>query len=121
MMADIVVKAAYASVVEDDEEGMLFVGFAEGEAEDEAYALFRQPLGGGPVWFEVTDESFGATDALAAVVAGPKGLEITLRPEMAGRFGWAGSVSIRVSAGCEGRDEAFAALAAMLGPVFQAT
>ena len=34
MMADIVVKAAYASVVEDDEEGMLFVGFAEGEAEE---------------------------------------------------------------------------------------
>lgn len=59
-MADIVVKALYASVVEDDEEGMMFVGFAAGEAEDEDYALFRQPLGGGPVWFEVNDEAFGA-------------------------------------------------------------
>lgn len=118
-MADIVVKAAYASVVEDDEEGFLFIGFAEGEAEDEAYVLFRQPLGGGPVWFEVTDENFGAEDALETVIAGPKGLEITLRPELAGRFGWAGSVSVRVGPGCEGRDEAFAALAVMLGPVWQ--
>ncbi len=118
-MADIVINAAYASVVEDDEEGLLFVGFAEGEAEDEAYALFRQPLAGGAVWFEVTDESFGAEDAVAAVVAGPKGLEISLRPELAGRFGWAGSVAIRIRPVAEGRDEAFAALAAMLGPVFR--
>jgi hypothetical protein len=118
-MADIVVKAAYASVVEDDEEGMLFVGFAEGEAEDEAYALFRQPLAGGPVWFEVTDESFGAEEALVSVVSGPKGLDITLRPELAGRFGWAQSVAIRIPLACEGRDEALAALASMLGPVFR--
>jgi catechol 2,3-dioxygenase-like lactoylglutathione lyase family enzyme len=117
-MSDIVVKAAYASVVEDDEEGMLFVGFAEGEAEDEAYVLFRQPLGGGPVWFEVTDDSFGAEGALQAVQAGPKGLEITLRPEFAQRFGWATSVSVRVPSSCEARDEAFAALATMLGPVW---
>jgi hypothetical protein len=118
-MADISVKAAYTSVVEDDEEGMFFVGFAEGEAEDEAYALFRQPLQGGPVWFEVTDESFGAEDALESVTAGPKGLEIVIRPEKVAAFGWAGSVSIKVGPGCEGRDEAFAALAAMLGPVWR--
>ena len=118
-MADISIKAAYASVVEDDEDAMLFVGFAEGEAEDEAYALFRQPLAGGPVWFEVSDDSFGAEDALERVVAGPKGLEITLRPELSARFGWAGSVSIKVGLGCEGRDEAFAALATMLGPIWQ--
>jgi len=118
-MADISVKAAYASVVEDDEDGMLFVGFAEGEAEDEAYALFRQPLTGGPVWFEVTDENFGVEDALERVTAGPKGLEIVIRPSKVAAFGWAGSVSITVGAGCECRDEAFAALAAMLGPIWQ--
>ena len=114
-MADISVNAAYASVVEDDEDGMLFVGFAEGEAEDEAYALAV-----GPVWFEVTDENFGAEDALERVTAGPKGLEIVIRPSKVAAFGWAGSVSIKVGAGCEGRDEAYAALAAMLGPVWQA-
>ncbi len=118
-MADIQVKAAYASVVEDSDEGMLFVGFAEGEAEDEAYALFRQPLAGGPVWFEVTDESFGAEDGLESVTAGPTGLEIVVRPGKEAAFGWAGSVSIKVGPGCEGRDEAFAALAEMLGPVWR--
>ena len=46
-MADITIKAAYGSVVED--EGFLFVGFAEGEEEEEGYVLFRQPMGGGPV------------------------------------------------------------------------
>ena len=55
-MADITVKAAYGSVVED--EGFLFVGFAEGEDEEEGYVLFRQPLEGGPVWFEVGDRDF---------------------------------------------------------------
>jgi len=118
-MADISIKAAYASIVEDDEEGFLFIGFAEGEAEDEAYALFRQPLAGGPVWFEVTDESFGAEDAIERVVAGPKGLEIHLRPAFAGRFGWAQTVAVKTPPGCEGKDEAFAALAAMLGPIWQ--
>ena len=44
-MADITIRALYGSVVEDD--GHLFVGFAEGEDEDEGYILFRQPLGGG--------------------------------------------------------------------------
>lgn len=119
-MADITIRAAYASVVEDEDEGFLFVGFAEGEAEDEGYALFRQPLSGGPVWFEVTDESFGAEDALDRVQPGPKGLEITLKPQMAQRFGWASTVAVRAAPGIEGRDEAFAALAAMLGPVWQA-
>jgi hypothetical protein len=117
-VTEIAIKAAYASVVEDEEEGFLFVGFAEGEAEDEAYVLFRQPIGGGAVWFEVTDESFGAEDALDRVVAGPKGLEIALRPALAGRFGWATSVTVKAAAHCEGRQEAFAALAAMLGPLW---
>ena len=36
-MADITVKAAYGSVVEDDEDGLLYIGFAEGEDEDEDF------------------------------------------------------------------------------------
>ena len=47
-MADISIKAAYGSVVED--EGQLFVGFAEGEDEEEGYVLFRQPVGGGLIF-----------------------------------------------------------------------
>ena len=40
-MTDLVVKAAYASVVVVD--GLRLVGFVD--ARDEAYALFRQPVG----------------------------------------------------------------------------
>lgn len=114
-MADIVVKAAYGSVVEDAEDGFLFVGFAEGEEEDEGYVLFRQPIGGGPVWFEVNDETFGADEAVQSVVRGPKGLEITLRPEKVAAFGWAGTVAVRIGPGCEDAEEALEALKAMLG------
>lgn len=114
-MADIVVKAAYGSVVEDEDEGFLFVGFAEGEDEEEGYVLFRQPIGGGPVWFEVNDETFGAEEAVQSVVRGPKGLEITLRPETVAAFGWAGTVAVRIGPGCEDAEEALEALRGMLG------
>jgi len=114
-MADLTLKAAYATVTEDD--GFRFVGFVE--EDDEGYALFRQPLDGGAVWFEVNDEEFGDDEALAVVSLTVKGLEITLTPEAAPRFGWAGSVAIRLPATCENRDEAVAALTAMLGPLLQ--
>ena len=112
-MADITVKAAYGSVVED--EGELFIGFAEGEDADEGYVLFRQPVGGGPVWFEASDETFGAEDAIESVVAGPKGFEVTIRPEKRGAYGFAATVAVRVGPGCEDGQEALAALKAMLG------
>ncbi len=114
-MADIVVKAAYGSVVEDEDEGFLFVGFAEGEDEEEGYVLFRQPIGGGPVWFEVNDETFGAEEAVQSVVLGQKGLEITLRPEKVAAFGWAGTVAVRIGPACEDAEEALEALRGMLG------
>ena len=117
-MADIMVKAAYASVVEDPEDGFLFVGFAEGEQEDEAYVLLRQAIGGGPVWFELGDESFGAEDALSLATLGAGGLEFTLRPEKAAKFGYAATVSVDLTQ-CEDKDEALAALRDMLGPVWQ--
>jgi hypothetical protein len=112
-MADITVKAAYGSVVEDD--GFLFVGFAEGEDEDENYVLFRQALDGGPVWFEVGDETFGAEDAIASVTAGPKGFEVALRPEVQAAFGFAASVAVRIGPGCEDAELALAALRDMMG------
>ena len=116
-MADITIRALYGSVVED--EGQLFVGFAEGEDEDEGYVLFRQPLDGGPVWFEVNDEGFGAEDAVEAVTPSPKGIEITLKPERAATFGWAQTVAVRVGPECEDGPEAMSALQAMLGDLWQ--
>lgn len=115
-MADITVKAAYGSVVED--EGELFVGFAEGEDEDEGYVLFRQPVVGGPVWFEASDETFGAEDAIEAVVAGPKGFEVTIRPDKRAAYGFAATVAVKVGPGCEDGAEAIAALKAMLGALW---
>ncbi len=108
-MADLVVKAAYATVAEED--GTRFVGFVD--ALDEHYVLFRQPLTGGPVWFEVNDEDFGADDAVALAAVADGSLEIAIRPEKAGRFGYAGSVAVRLKA-CEGAEAALEALAGML-------
>lgn len=110
-MADIEMTAAYASIVED--EGQLFVGFAEGEDEDEGYALFRQSVTGGPVWFEVTDEVFGGFDAVerADVVEGR--LTIVIRPEMQTRFGGVARVLIHLGE-AEGAAEAVAAVHGML-------
>jgi hypothetical protein len=115
-MADVTIRASYATVAEED--GQRFVGFVDDE--DEGYALFRQPVGGGPVWFELNDEDLGAEDALILVTAGPKGLEVALKPALAPRFGWAGSVSIRAGAACDGRDAALEALRAMLGDLWRA-
>ncbi len=116
-MADITVKAAYGSVVED--EGMLFVGFAAGEDEADGYVLFRQPVGRGPVWFEASDETFGAEDAIESVVAGPKGFEVTIRADKRAAFGFAATVAVKVGPGCEDGAEALAALHGMLGALWR--
>lgn len=116
-MADITLTAAYGSVVEED--GFLFVGFAEGEDEDEGYVLFRQPLAGGPIWFEVSDDTFGAEAAISAVRAGPDGFEVGIEPASRAAFGFAASVAVRIGAHCEDADQALEALRAMLGPLWQ--
>ena len=100
-MTDLVVKAAYATVATED--GQVFVGFVD--ARDEAYALFRQPVGGGPIWFEVNDEDFGAEEAVAGCAVGAEGLVVTLHPAKAGRFGYASRVAVRLKA-CEGAEAA---------------
>lgn len=109
-MADITIKAAYATVAEED--GTRFVGFVTGD--EDAYALFRQPLAGGPVWFELNDEDFGAEDAVERMSRTATGVEITIRPALMSRFGWAGSVAIRLDR-CDGADAALEALAGMTG------
>ncbi len=116
-MADIEIHAAYASVVEDDEDAMLFIGFAQGEEDDEPYALFRQPIGGGPVWFEVNDEDFGAEDAVQSVVIGADGVAITLRPGASALFGQASTVRIAMGPHTEDGAQALVALREMLGAI----
>lgn len=117
---DITIHAAYASVVEDDEDGMLFIGFAQGEEEDEPYALFRQPLGGGPVWFAVNDEDFGAEDAVQSITQDARGLTVTIHPDHIASFGWAASIAIRIGPQTEDAEQALEALRAIYGPIFKA-
>ena len=117
-VADIVIKAAYASVVEDDEDGFLFIGFAEGEEEDEPYVLFRQLLTGGPIWFEIGDEAFGAENAVAKVALTDKGLDIHIRPGASAKIGWANLISVRIGPTCEDAEGAVAALREMMGSSF---
>lgn len=107
-MTGIVLKAAYATVAEED--GLIFVGFVD--ARDESYALFRQPKTGGLVWFEVNDEDFGAEDAIETASLGPEGLTLTLRPTCAGRFGYAKAVTIRLKT-CEDAEPALSRLRGM--------
>ncbi|RID91738.1 hypothetical protein D2N39_10850 [Gemmobacter lutimaris] len=107
-MTGIVVKAAYATVAEED--GQIFVGFVD--ARDESYALFRQPKAGGALWFEVNDEDFGAEDAIESASLGPDGLTLILRPTCAGRFGYASSVAIRLK-NCEDTEPALTRLRGM--------
>ena len=114
-MAEIVVKAAYGSVVEDEEDGFLFIGFAEGEDEDEPYVLFRQALSGGPIWFEVGDESMGAEDAVESVTRTAKGLDIQIAPKALAKIGWAALIEVRIGPDCEDADEAVPALKDMMG------
>lgn len=115
-VADIVVKAVYGSVVEDD--GWLFVGFAAGEAEEDGYVLFRQALAGGPVWFEVDDETFGAEDAVQGVQETPNGFDVTIRTDKAATFGWARQISVRIGPATEDADPALEALRRMLGSLW---
>lgn len=112
-MADIEITAAYASVVED--EGMLFVGFAEGEDADEPYVLFRQAVDGGAVWFEVSDESFGAEDAIEAVAFHGDRIDIKIAAASVAAFGYLQAVTVHVGPECESGGEAIAALRLMIG------
>ena len=112
-MTDVVVKAVYATVT--DEDGARFIGFVD--ATEESYAMFRQDLAGGPVWFELNDEDFGADDAVAQASIGPGGLELVLHPALSARFGYARQIAVRLKA-CDGAEAALAALQKMLGPVF---
>jgi hypothetical protein len=111
--ADLVVRASLASVTVDD--GLRLVGFAEGD-EDEPYALFSQPTGGGPVRLEVNDEVFAAEDAVAGLTVAEGVLTLDIDPGQRAAFGFARSVAIRVGPQTEGLAPAIAALRRMLGP-----
>jgi hypothetical protein len=111
-MADLTVRASLASVSVSD--GLRMIGFAEGD-EDEPYALFMQPTGGGPVRLEVNDEVFAADDAVARLVLGPNALTVSIDPAQSHAFGFARTVAITIGPQTEGLAPALTALRRMLG------
>ena len=112
---EVIIKALYASVVED--EGTLYIGFAEGEDEDEPYVMFRRE-GEGPIWFEVSDESFGAEDAVSGITRTAKGIEIAIALDKTAEIGFAHSIAVRIPAHCESGEEAIEALRELYGDKF---
>lgn len=118
-MADISIKALYASVVEEDEDNMLFVGFAQGEDEEEPYVLFRQSLDGGPIWFEVSDEDLGADDAVTELRLTREGLEIDLQGDLVQKLGLVHTFLVKIGPATEDADLAIDALRQMYGPLFK--
>ena len=116
-MSDITVNALYASVVE--EEGQLFIGFVEGEDDDEPYVMFRRASGGGPVWFEVSDESLGADDAVESVTRTERGLSILIDPEKASRLASAREIVVKITPATENGEEAIEALRDLMGARFR--
>ncbi|MCL4066358.1 hypothetical protein M3484_07230 [Pseudomonas sp. GX19020] len=116
-MSDITVKALYASVVED--EGQLFIGFVEGEDEEEPYVMFRRDAFGGPVWFEVSDESLGAEEAVESVTRTERGLSILIDPAKASKFLMAREIVVQITAATENGEEAIEALRDLMGERFR--
>ena len=116
-MDELAIKALYASVVED--EGVLFIGFAEGEDETEPYVLLRQEVSGGPIWFEVADESLGADDAVEKVILGEKGLTFVIAEDKVAKIGGAKEVPVKIGPATEDADQAIAALRDIFGARFE--
>lgn len=116
-MDELTIRALYASVVED--EGTIFIGFAEGEDETEPYVLIRQEGAGAPIWFEVADESLGAEDAVEKVVLGEKGLTFVIAADKIAKIGGAAEVPVQIGPATEDADQAIEALRDMFGTRFE--
>lgn len=105
-MADIEIVAEYCEALDEPDE--TFAAFAASEDPEEGYALFRRE--GAKLWTEVSDEIFGAHDALETVEIGEGRIALAIRPALAARFGMIRSVEIRRGRQAEGWDEAVALL-----------
>lgn len=114
-MSDLELHAAFGSVSDDD--GARVVAFSASDDPEDGYVFVQQDLTdpAAPLYLEVSDEIFGDYDALAASVITDALITLTIRPDMAMRFGAVDRVLIHVDAATEGGAEAMAALRAMLG------
>jgi len=108
--ADIEIRAAYCEAL--DEDGEVLAAFATSDDPDDGYALFRQD--GAKLWLEVSDEIFGAHDAIETITVGDDRIALVVRPAMVARLGMIRSVEITPAAEVEGWAEAAALLRRIL-------
>lgn len=108
-MADIIIHAAYGSVIED-EEGFLYVGFAQGEDETSPYVVFSQSLNGGPVTIELTDEAFRVESGVEKIIKTSTGFKIQIAAFARAKLGWASLVDVVISDETQDADIALMAL-----------
>lgn len=113
-MADLLLTAHVVWTVEED--GIRAVGLAESEEPEDGYLLIQAGPGAGAaeIYLEINDEIFGAEGALDRVAFAPGRLSVTLRPEMAGRFGMVRQVELRLPAATPGLQPALDLLRAIL-------
>lgn len=108
--ADIEIRAAYCEAL--DEDGEVLAAFATSDDPDDGYALFRQD--GPKLWLEVSDEIFGAHDALETISIEDARIAFVIRPAQVARLGMIRSVEITPAAEAEGWAEAVALLRRMI-------
>ncbi|MEI4471027.1 hypothetical protein [Frigidibacter sp. MR17.24] len=113
-MADIEIRAEICTAETDAENTI--VGFAVSEDEEDGYILFQQDgaPGTGPVWLEVSDEIFGAHDAIEAIDIADGLIRVSIRPGLVAKFGMIRDVEVRPAKGVAGWSEARALLRRML-------
>ncbi|MEI4486148.1 hypothetical protein V8J36_08085 [Frigidibacter sp. MR17.14] len=112
-MADIEIRAEICTA--ETEAGHCLVGFAVSEDEEDGYILFQQdgPPGTEPTWLEVSDEIFGAPDAVEVLEIGETLIRVSIRPKLVAKFGMVRDVEVRPAKTAEGWAEAKALLRRM--------
>lgn len=109
-MADIEIRADNC-LAETSAEDTL-VAFAVSEDEEDGYVLFQidGAPGSGPVWLEVSDDIFGAHDAIEKLDIADDHVVVTVKPACVARMGMIRAVDIRPGRRAEGWAEAVALL-----------
>lgn len=113
MAADIELTARQVQRIADD--GLLTLVFSASDDPEDGYVLIQWEPARPEVapWVEVSDEIFGAQDAIESLRLGPAGFVLAIRPALVSRFGMVGTVEVRLPAATPGAAEALAALATL--------
>jgi hypothetical protein len=113
-VSDLELRALFCTVNDDD--GARVVAFAASDDPEDGYVFLQQDISDPavPLYLEVSDEIFGAHDAVQAVRFTDNLITLVLKPEMVMRFGAVAQVQIHKGPDTQGWDEAATALRAMV-------